>query len=248
MTRLDAEVLPDHPHDLSRAFKNKTQSVITQERYQRQQSRRVRYCNMSKVKRPEKMQPSMGLNGVNGGAPSVSTSPSLPAKKPPPILPPTSGTSNGGTVNGISRTAARPRRDAPSQLLGRGQRTAGAGLKSASMVADMQVVQASQPPPYSNGLCPDCRSAPLTMSSSIRQLYLKEVSRVPCVAHRPSPPHALPIRPAGWHVLLQVSHEDFHRTSEIRDGAARSIGILHDVEHHFLRGYVAAPEWHSTDD
>ncbi|KFY72167.1 hypothetical protein V499_07693 [Pseudogymnoascus sp. VKM F-103] len=99
---------------------------------------------MSKIKRPEKMHPSSGANGV---ATSVSTSPSIPTKKPPPILPPTSAMGNS-TANGVSRTPARPRRDAPPQMLGRGQRTASAGLRSASLIPDIQTVQTAQPPPY----------------------------------------------------------------------------------------------------
>lgn len=144
---------------------------------------------MSKIKRPEKMHLSAGANGVVS---SVSTSPSIPTKKPPPILPPTSAMSNAA-INGVSRTSARPRRDGPPQAVARGQRTASAGLRSASMIQDMQAVQTSQPPPYSMESYYTHTTNPLTMISSIRQLYPKKISLLSCVAHRPSPPDSLPI-------------------------------------------------------
>jgi transcription factor SPT20 len=49
----------------------------------------------------------------------------------------------------MSRTANRPRRDAPTQLLGRGQRTTSTGLRSGSIVADTTAMQISEPRPYS---------------------------------------------------------------------------------------------------
>lgn len=152
------------------------------------------------------MHPSSGANGV---ATSVSTSPSIPTKKPPPILPPTSAMGNS-TANGVSRTPARPRRDAPPQMLGRGQRTASAGLRSASLIPDIQTVQTAQPPPYSMDSYHAHVNILLTLSSSIGQLYLKEIPRMPCVSHCSSTPNTFPIRSTGWHVLLQIPNEDFH--------------------------------------
>jgi hypothetical protein len=102
---------------------------------------------MSKIKRPEK--PPPGMPTVNGATPATS-SPSIPTTKPPPILPGASASNSGlGLSNGVARTANRLRRDAPPQALGRGQRTASAGLRSASMQIDTPVVQVAQPPPYS---------------------------------------------------------------------------------------------------
>src|SRR5271170_233574 len=102
---------------------------------------------MSKLKRPEKIQTSM--NGVNGTT-STTSSPSLSAKNPPSAqFPPSSTTSNVNGMNGtVSRTANRPRRDAPTQLLGRGQRTTSTGLRSASIIADATTLQLSEPRPY----------------------------------------------------------------------------------------------------
>jgi transcription factor SPT20 len=104
---------------------------------------------MSKLKRPEKIQTS--TNGVTGTA-STTSSPALSAKRPQSgQMPSTSATSNSGGMNGSGpRTVNRPRRDAPPQLLGRGQRTSSAGLRSASIIADSAVAaQVAEPRPYS---------------------------------------------------------------------------------------------------
>lgn len=148
---------------------------------------------MSKTKRPDKAQANMAM-GV-GGAPSASPSPAFPQKKPPPILPPTSSSlGNGaGGVNGMSRTAVRPRRDAPPHLLGRGQRKTSAGLKSASLAPEALAVQYSQPQPYSKISRQSAVVPLLTMCSSKRQLYLEEVPRLLGLAHCPPPPDPFPI-------------------------------------------------------
>jgi hypothetical protein len=104
---------------------------------------------MSKLKRPEKIQTS--ING-SGGTTSTSTSPALSAKRPPSsvILPPSAGI-NGIAAASSSRLLQR-RQNGPVPLLGRGQRTNSAGLRSASIATDVAASQVSQPRPYSKSV------------------------------------------------------------------------------------------------
>ncbi|KAG4431260.1 hypothetical protein IFR05_013248 [Cadophora sp. M221] len=64
-------------------------------------------------------------------------------------LPPNSATSNGAGNNPPgARSASRNRRDAPPQLLGRGQRNSSVGMRSASIFGDSGIAHVSEPQPY----------------------------------------------------------------------------------------------------
>ncbi|KAE8451490.1 hypothetical protein EG329_003563 [Mollisiaceae sp. DMI_Dod_QoI] len=63
--------------------------------------------------------------------------------------PPNSASSNGvGSNSAGARSANRSRRDAPPQLLGRGQRNSSVGLRSASIARESAVTQPAEPQPY----------------------------------------------------------------------------------------------------
>jgi len=63
--------------------------------------------------------------------------------------PPNSATSNGAGSNASgARSASRNRRDAPPQLLGRGQRNSSVGLRSASLVGESSIAHVAEPQPY----------------------------------------------------------------------------------------------------
>ncbi|KAG0648946.1 SAGA complex subunit spt20 [Hyphodiscus hymeniophilus] len=99
----------------------------------------------SKVKRP----PGIITNGIHSS--TSSPSPSMSASRLPggsAKYPPNSATSNGAGSSSNARSANRMRRDAPGHLLGRGQRNGSVGLRSASIVGDLAVQQAPDPPPY----------------------------------------------------------------------------------------------------
>ncbi|GJC83593.1 SAGA complex subunit spt20 [Colletotrichum liriopes] len=90
----------------------------------------------SKVKRP--VPPGIQTNGANSIR--SSPSPSMSTKKPP----------NSATTNGANPQSARPvnrTRREPSTQAGRISRNS-AGLRSASLAADMASAQAVEPPPY----------------------------------------------------------------------------------------------------
>lgn len=93
----------------------------------------------TKIKRP--IPPGIQTNGLNSS--TSSPSPSMSTARLP------SANSNGAAsaVNG-PRSANRNRRDAPTQLLGRGQRNSSVGLRSAGINGDSGAVHAVQPPPY----------------------------------------------------------------------------------------------------
>lgn len=55
---------------------------------------------------------------------------------------------SGALGNNGSRSANRIRRDAPPQLLGRGQRNSSVGLRSASIVGEVAMAQPAEPQPY----------------------------------------------------------------------------------------------------
>ena len=64
--------------------------------------------------------------------------------------PTNSAISNGiGGGNSGARSANRSRKEGQTQLLGRGQRNSSVGLRSASIVAEMAIPQASGPQAYS---------------------------------------------------------------------------------------------------
>ncbi|CZR57002.1 uncharacterized protein PAC_06891 [Phialocephala subalpina] len=104
----------------------------------------------AKVKRP--VPPGIQTNGINSS--TSSPSPSMSASRLPnggSKYPPNSASSNGiGNSSAGVRTASRIRRDAPPQLLGRGQRNSsvGLGLRSASIVGESAITQPAEPPPY----------------------------------------------------------------------------------------------------
>lgn len=62
-------------------------------------------------------------------------------------LPPNSASSNGAANSNSVRSTNR-RRDAPPQLLGRGQRNSSVGLRSASVVGDSVAAPIAGPQPY----------------------------------------------------------------------------------------------------
>ena len=101
----------------------------------------------SKIKRPVPVPHGIQTNGINSStsspSPSMSTSrlPSGSKVVPNPV------TSNGVGNNSAARSANR-RRDAPPQLLGRGQRTSSVGLRSGSIVGDPAVAHPLTPQPY----------------------------------------------------------------------------------------------------
>ena len=99
----------------------------------------------SKAKRP----PGIITNGVHSS--TSSPSPSMSASRLPggsAKYPPTSATSNGVGSSSGARSANRIRRDAPGQLLGRGQRTSSVGLRSASIAGEVALQHTADPPPY----------------------------------------------------------------------------------------------------
>jgi transcription factor SPT20 len=100
----------------------------------------------SKIKRP--VPPGIQTNGIHSS--TSSPSPSMSASRlPSGAKPPNSANSNGiGNGNSGVRSANR-RRDAPPQLLGRGQRNSSVGLRSASVVGDSAAVPVAGPQPYS---------------------------------------------------------------------------------------------------
>lgn len=101
----------------------------------------------SKVKRP--VPPGIQTNGINSS--TSSPSPSMSASRLPSAAkyPSASASSNGiGNTSSGARSATRIRRDAPAQLLGRGQRNSSAGLRSASIVGESAVAQPAEPQPY----------------------------------------------------------------------------------------------------
>ncbi|CZS97336.1 hypothetical protein WAI453_008549 [Rhynchosporium graminicola] len=100
-----------------------------------------------KVKRP--IPPGIQTNGINSS--TSSPSPSISNGKLPTTakLPPNSATSNGaGSSSSGPRSASRVRRDAPAQLLGRGQRISSVGLRSASLVGNSSIAHTVEPQPY----------------------------------------------------------------------------------------------------
>lgn len=101
----------------------------------------------SKVKRP--VPPGIQTNGIHSSA--SSPSPSMSASRLPSAAkcPSNSATSNGAGSNSGARAANRNRRDAPSQLLGRGQRNSSVGLRFASAMEDSGNGQNADPQPYS---------------------------------------------------------------------------------------------------
>lgn len=109
---------------------------------------------MSKVKaRPDK---APSVSSASGTATDIAT-PTLPAKKPPPILPPNMVGAGLNSTNGLSRNAARVRREASAQM-GRGQRNACASAKGAGTNGtDAQTIY-PQPQPYGMNLYLECRS------------------------------------------------------------------------------------------
>ncbi|KAF9871159.1 hypothetical protein CkaCkLH20_11328 [Colletotrichum karsti] len=90
----------------------------------------------SKIKRP--VPPGIQTNGASSIR--SSPSPSMSTKKPP----------NSATMNGANPQSARPAnrtRREPSAHAGRNSRNS-AGLRSASLAADLAAAQAVEPPPY----------------------------------------------------------------------------------------------------
>lgn len=102
---------------------------------------------LAKTKRP--IPPGIQTNGINSS--TSSPSPSMSAGRLPNSaskIPPNSATSNGiGSASGV-RSANRARRDAPSQILGRGQRNTSVGLRSGSIAGEFVTPQATGPQPY----------------------------------------------------------------------------------------------------
>lgn len=101
----------------------------------------------SKVKRP--VPPGIQTNGINSS--TSSPSPSMSNSRLPSTAkyPPNSATSNGAGSNASgARSASRNRRDAPPQLLGRGQRNSSVGLRSASLVGESSIAHVAEPQPY----------------------------------------------------------------------------------------------------
>lgn len=100
----------------------------------------------NKVKRP--IPPGIQTNGMIQSSKS-SPSPSMSAKKPPSSAkqPPHSASERSITASTV-RPINRARREPSSQILGRNSRNS-AGLRSASMAADM--AGHDEPPPYSMG-------------------------------------------------------------------------------------------------
>ncbi|KAH9216979.1 Spt20 family-domain-containing protein [Leptodontidium sp. 2 PMI_412] len=101
----------------------------------------------SKVKRP--VPPGIQTNGINSS--TSSPSPSISNSRLPSTtkLPTNPATSNGAGSNASgARSASRNRRDAPPQLLGRGQRNSSVGMRSASLVGDSGIAHVAEPQPY----------------------------------------------------------------------------------------------------
>jgi transcription factor SPT20 len=147
----------------------------------------------SKIKRP--VPPGIQTNGINSS--TSSPSPSMSASRLPSgsKVAPNSATSNGVGNSSAVRSANRSRREAPPQLLGRGQRngSVGLGLRSGSIVGDSVVPQTLTPQPYGT-LSIQFHRCVINMSGSdIQRLYLAEISWPAPFSHYPPPFHTLSI-------------------------------------------------------
>lgn len=147
----------------------------------------------SKIKRP--VPPGIQTNGINSS--TSSPSPSMSASRLPSgsKVAPNSATSNGVGNSSAVRSANRARRDAPPQLLGRGQRngSVGLGLRSGSIVGDSVVPQTLTPQPYGPSSIQFHRCVTNMSGSDIQRLYLAEISRPAPLSHYPPPFHTLSI-------------------------------------------------------
>ena len=175
----------------------------------------------SKIKRP--VPPGIQTNGMNSS--TSSPSPSLSASRLPSgsKVAPNSATSNGVGNSSAVRSANRSRREAPPQLLGRGQRngSVGLGLRSGSIVGDSVAAQTLTPQPYGT-LSILCRENSAKSCSEIQQLYLAEIPWPATFSHNSPPSYAFSIRSAGGQFLVQISHEDGTRTFKDWNGSPRS--------------------------
>ncbi|KAI9051422.1 hypothetical protein LZ554_004468 [Drepanopeziza brunnea f. sp. 'monogermtubi'] len=99
----------------------------------------------SKFKRP--VPPGIQTNGIHSS--TSSPSPSMPASRLPSAAkyPPNSATSNGTGSSSGPKSANRNKRDAPSQLPGRGQRNSSVGLRSGGIM-DFTIGQNAEPQPF----------------------------------------------------------------------------------------------------
>jgi len=101
----------------------------------------------SKIKRP--VPPGIQTNGINSSTSSPSPSMSAGRLPTPAKYPPNSAANTGaGSITSGPRSANRQRRDAPPQLLGRGQRNSSVGLRSSSIAGDSVAPQSVEPLPY----------------------------------------------------------------------------------------------------
>lgn len=128
----------------------------------------------AKIKRPMNIQ----TNGLNS---SASPSPSMSAGRLPgaPKYAPNSAKSNGIGGNNLGgRSATRPRRDGPAQLLGRGQRNSSVGLRSAGIAGEIVAPPVLEPRPYSMSRFPaHIYKKLISLRSHKRRIYPQEVSR-----------------------------------------------------------------------
>jgi transcription factor SPT20 len=146
----------------------------------------------SKIKRP--VPPGIQTNGINSSA--SSPSPSMSASRLPSgsKMGPNSATSNGVGNNSAVRPPNRTRREAPPQLLGRGQRngSVGLGLRSGSIVGDSVVAQTLTPQPYGT-LRIHSHTYGTKFGSEIQRIYPKKVPRPTAVSHDPSSPNTFSV-------------------------------------------------------
>lgn len=153
-----------------------------------------------KPKKP--VPPSLQTNGTGSSSPS----PSLSTKKPPTVIkPPVIPTSSSGTNNAVSRPGKGPRREPSGSIAGRASRNS-AGLRSASVAADVSLPPAVEPRPY--GTCNAVVNANLVApvltnkNSRDREVHTQKVCRPAPVVDNPHASNPFSLRPAGWHVSL----------------------------------------------